>query len=91
MISKYSKELLLSNIIGSNPTGIIDNNINKNINIIQNTKIASKENLIKAQNNEIICNSIEKFQNKNNIKNFYIFVFYIFVIILFLYFYLYFF
>jgi len=90
MVSNYSKELVLSNIIGSNPTGIIilDNNpeINKNVNIIQNTEIASKQNLIKAQNNEIICNNIERFENKNKkLKEFFVFIFLILIIFLFLF------
>jgi hypothetical protein len=70
--SNYTKELVLSNIIGSNPTGIISLNdgnpiVNKNVNIVQNTAIASKENLIKAQNNEIMCNNIEKFETKQKL------------------------
>jgi hypothetical protein len=74
MSNNITKELVLSNIIGSNPTGIIslnDNNpiVNKNINIIQNTSIASKESLVKAQNNEIICNNIEKFDNQKFKEN----------------------
>ena len=70
--SRYTKELVLSNIIGSNPTGIISLNegnpvVNKNVNIVQNTAIASKESLIKAQNNEIMCNNIEKFETKQKL------------------------
>lgn len=85
--NNYTKELVLSNIIGSNPTGIISLNngnpiINKNVNIVQNTAIASKESLIKAQNNEIICN-IEKFETKEKLlKENIISIFLIFLILI---------
>jgi len=83
----YTKELVLSNIIGSNPTGIISLNngnliVNKNVNIIQNTAIASKESLIKAQNNEIMCNNIEKFITKKNLKENIISIFLFFLILI---------
>lgn len=86
--SNYTKELVLSNIIGSNPTGIISLNdgnpvVNKNVNIVQNTAIASKESLIKAQNNEIICNNIEKFETKQkSLKENIISLFLIFLILI---------
>ena len=67
----YSKELVISNLISLNPTGIMtlkDSTLQSNgtNNIILNANMASKENLKKAQENEIICNNIEKFENFQN-------------------------
>ena len=64
----YSKELVISNLISLNPTGIMtlkNSTLQSNgtNNIILNSNMASKENLKKAQENEIICNNIEKFEN----------------------------
>ena len=64
----YSKELVISNLISLNPTGIMtlkDSTLQSNgtNNIILNANMASKENLKKAQENEISCNNIEKFEN----------------------------
>jgi len=65
--------IVLSNIIGLNPTGTLDFNgtysMNGNNDIIQNQTTASKESLDKAQNNQIICNNVEKFENYNNLNN----------------------
>ena len=62
-----TKEIILSNIIGLNPTGTLDFNgtysMNGNNNIVQNSTTASKENLDKAQTNKIICSNVEKFEN----------------------------
>ena len=90
----YTKDMVISNVISANPTGIIDfkNGVYKstgNNNIIQNTNIVSKENLKKAQQNEIICTSIEKFENKNMNMNIYPYINIILFIIIFI-FYIYF-
>ena len=67
------KEIILSNIIGLNPTGTLDFNgtytMNGNDDIVQNTSNTSKKNLVKAQNNKIVCNHVEKFENYNNFNN----------------------
>lgn len=67
-----NKELVLSNIIGLNPTGTIDFNGTYKLNgandIVQNTNNISKKNLEKAQTNQIICDNIEHFENSQNIK-----------------------
>jgi hypothetical protein len=86
-----SYDSIVNNIIGLNPTGIIQFNesytFNGNNNIMKNSKSAAKENLIKSQNNKIICNHIENFENfKNsnfeNVENYLIFFFIIILIIL---------
>jgi len=68
-----SKNIILSNIIGINPTGTLDYEgtykLNGNNNIVQNSQNASKESLEKAQNNEINCNNIENFENYIEFKN----------------------
>ena len=69
-MNTYTKDMVISSVISANPTGIIDFSkgvytSTGNNNIIQNTNIINKENLKKAQQNEIICTSIEKFENKN--------------------------
>lgn len=65
--------MILSNIIGLNPTGTMNfegtyklNGIN---NVVKDSNNASKENLKKTSNNEIVCNSVEHFENTNN-KNY---------------------
>lgn len=67
-MSNYTKELVLSSIIGINPTGILQFDgtykMNGNNNIIQSTTSASKTNLTKIHKNEIIC-STENFENYN--------------------------
>lgn len=67
------KEIILSNIIGLNPTGILDFNgtyaMKGNDNIVENPSDTAKKNLLKSQNNEIICNHVEKFENFNNFNN----------------------
>lgn len=67
------KEIVLSNIIGLNPTGTLDFSgtykMNGNNNNVRNSSTASKENLVKAANNEIICNDVENFDNFNNKNN----------------------
>ena len=93
------KEIILSNIIGLNPTGILDFNgtytMKGNDNIVENPSDTAKKNLLKSQNNEIICNQVEKFENYNNfnkydfnyIKNI-IFILIILIIILFILFFI---
>ena len=85
-----SKEIVLNNIIGINPTGTLDFDgtykMNGNNNIVQNSQTASKENLEKAQTNQIICNN-EHFTNydNDNRKKWvweYILLFFILIIIL---------
>ena len=67
------KEIILSNIIGLNPTGTLDFNgtyrMNGNNNIVKDASTASKDNLLKATNNKIICNHVENFENYNNFNN----------------------
>ena len=67
------KNIILSNIIGINPTGTLDYEgtykLNGNNNIVQNSQNASKESLEKAEKNEINCNNIENFENYIEFKN----------------------
>ena len=82
-------QVVLNNIIGLNPTGIINfegtyqmNGLN---NIIRDSNGMSKDDLYKTQNNQIICNSIENFENYNNYNNkkknyFELFLFILFII-----------
>jgi hypothetical protein len=69
-MSNYTKELVLSNIIGINPTGTLQFDgtytLLGNNNIIQTSKTASKENLDKTQKNKIVCNNIENFENNSS-------------------------
>lgn len=62
---------ILNNIIGINPTGIIDYNgtfkMNGQNSIIKNSTTVSQDNLVLSQNNQVVCNSIEKFTNDNNL------------------------
>ena len=68
-----SKEQVLSNIIGLNPTGVLQftgtYEMAGNNNIIQNSSTAAKENLKTANQNKIVCNNIEKFENMGDNKN----------------------
>ena len=61
------KELVLSNVIGVNPTGTLDFagtfSMNGTNNLVRDPQSAAKDNLEKTQKNEIICNNVEKFQN----------------------------
>jgi hypothetical protein len=63
------KEIILSNIIGLNPTGTLDFNgtytMNGNNNIVKSSLDTSKKNLDRSQKNKIICNQVEKFENYN--------------------------
>ena len=92
-------EVVISNIIGLNPTGQLDFEgtfeMNGANDIVRNTTDASKEILIKTQKNEIICSSLENFQNYseesineknlNNLNNFFILCIFLFLIIIFIY------
>ena len=88
------KQIVLSNIIGLNPTGIMAfdgtykmKGTNDNVRI---SSEQSKEDLKKTQNNEIVCSSIENFENhnKNNHKNiFFIIILILILIILFIFLY----
>ena len=92
-----NKDLILNNIIGLNPTGTMNfkgtYQMFGNNNIVKNANDISKINLQKTSKNEIVCSSIEKFNNYKNInknKNLnYIYLlilfFFIFLIILYLY------
>ena len=62
-----SKEKVLSNIIGLNPTGILQftgtYEMTGNNNIIQTSSTAANESLKTSNQNKIVCNNIEKFEN----------------------------
>jgi hypothetical protein len=64
---------LLNNIISINPTGILDFDGTYKMNgansIVRDPQNDSKNNLIKTQNNQIICSSVEKFENYRNYIN----------------------
>ena len=67
-----NKEIILNNIIGLNPTGIIDFDgtfkMKGSNNIVMHSNKAIKENLKKSQTNAIICNNQENFENINSNK-----------------------
>lgn len=73
-----SKEIIQSNIAGLNPTGIINftgtYKMNGNNNIVLNSQDMSKNNLKKVQNNQVVCNSIENFENNINYNKNYIYL-----------------
>jgi hypothetical protein len=87
---QYDKEKILGYIIGVNPTGKLDYNgtyrMIGNTDIVQNTQVVSKSNLEKVNNNEIICNQIENFENyiesDNKYKNISLIIILIFLLIL---------
>ena len=90
------EQIVQSNIASLNPTGTLDYNgtfqMNGNNNVVLNSEQTSKGNLDKTQNNQVVCSSIEKFENYNKPNNnFTIFLFIIILIILiiFLYYILY--
>ena len=64
-----SKNKIINNIISLNPTGILQYDGTYKMNgansIITDTGNNSKSNLEKAEKNEILCHSIEKFENFN--------------------------
>lgn len=69
-----SKEIVLNNIIGLNPTGTLEftntYNMVGNNSIVKDSSTASQDNLKKASQNEVVCRSIEHFENYNkNNKN----------------------
>jgi hypothetical protein len=68
------ENIVLSNIIGLNPTGTMSYNgtikMNGNNNILNTPGTVNKKNINKIQNNELLCNNIENFENdENNIQN----------------------
>lgn len=73
-----SKEIIQSNIAGLNPTGIINftgtYKMNGNNNVVLNSQDMSKNNLKKVQNNQVVCNSIENFENNINYNKNYIYL-----------------
>jgi hypothetical protein len=81
-----SKKSVLNNIISINPTGTLDfegtYKMNGPNSIIRDPINDSKNNLIKTQNNQIICNSIEKFENYNSKNNKMIVIFLLFLFLL---------
>lgn len=64
------KELLISDIIALNPTGTLNftgtYTMNGQNNIVIDSNSKSKDVLKKTQNNQLICDAIEKFENYNN-------------------------
>lgn len=88
-----TKNIVLSNIIGVNPKGTLTYEdtltMNGNNDIVNTSSSVNKKNIKKIQNNEIICDGIENFQNYNQynnikIKNI-ILIFFFILIILFIY------
>ena len=90
-----NKNSILNNIISINPTGILDFDGTYKMNgpnsIVRDPQDYSKNNLIKTQNNEIVCHSLEKFENNRNYINnknkniniiLFILFFFIFILIL---------
>ena len=69
-----SKEIVLNNIIGLNPTGTLDledtyHMVGDN-SIVKDSTTASQDNLKETSQNKIVCGSIENFENYNtNNKN----------------------
>ena len=82
------KEILISDIIALNPTGTLNftgtYTMNGQNNIVINSNSKSKDSLEKTQNNKLVCDAVEKFENYNNkdIKNYYKEYFLIFIILL---------
>jgi hypothetical protein len=68
-----SKEIVLNNIIGLNPTGTLDFNNTYTMvgdnSIVKDANSASKDNLKESSQNKIVCGSIENFENYNNNNN----------------------
>jgi hypothetical protein len=67
------QEIILNNIIGLNPTGTMQfegtYQLNGNNDFLRNSRSASKENLEKTNNNDVICSTVENFENKKIINN----------------------
>jgi hypothetical protein len=87
-----SKEIVLNNIIGLNPTGTLEladtYNMVGNNSIVKDASTASHDNLKKASQNQVVCGSIENFENynKNNKNKELILIILFLVILLILYF-----
>ena len=65
-----SKEIVLNNIIGLNPTGTLDftntyTMVGDN-SIVKDANSAAQDNLKESSQNKIVCGSIENFENYNN-------------------------
>jgi len=89
-----TQNLVLSTIIGLNPTGTMSydgtTQMNGNNNIVNTSINASKKNISKIQNNEVVCDNIENFENynKESHNKYLIILFFIIIfIIIFLFFY----
>jgi len=84
------KQIVQSNIASLNPTGTLDFNgtfqMNGNNNVVLNSVETSKNNLKKTQNNQVVCSSIENFENYNKPKNKYLIILFIFLIIILVFF-----
>ena len=91
-MNTYNIEQVLSNIIGLNPTGTMNfegtYEMNGSNDIVRTSQNASKENLKKVQSNQVICGTIENFENyetknnNNDNKNVILILIIIFLIIL---------
>lgn len=86
-----SEEIVLNNIIGSNPTGTLDFSDTYTMvgpnSIVQDSNTASHNNLNKTSQNQIVCNAIENFDNYNKkINKEFILIILFLVILLILYF-----
>ncbi len=77
-----------SNLVALNPTGTINLNnngtvtTNGNNNIVGNAHELSKESLKKVSKNEVVCNGIEKFENRNRFNVRYILLFLFFILLI---------
>jgi hypothetical protein len=93
-----TQNLVLSSIIGINPTGIMTYDgslkLNGNNNIVNSSNTVNKKSIERIQNNQILCDDIEKFENfsksSNNSLNNIIYILLIMIIILFIFYILYF-
>ena len=88
----YNKEKVFSSIVGLNPTGTMTlegtYKMNGSNNIVKNSNSISKDNLTKVNNNEIVCGSIENFENYSNInyKKNYLLILILLIILIIIYF-----
>lgn len=88
-----TQNLVLSSIIGINPTGIMTYDgslkLNGNNNIVNSSNTVNKKSITRIQNNQILCDDIEKFENlnksSNNSLNNIIYILLIIIIILFIF------
>ena len=70
MSDTFKKEMVDSYVIGVNPTGILSFDgtfkMQGQNNIIMSSSNIAKDNLKKTQNNEFVCNSIERKETFSN-------------------------